>query len=635
MSLINIGSGPNAGDGESLRSAFNKINIALNDDANYNATITTALATKASISGLASGSVPVGGNGVVIPVDSGTGQVTRSLPSHLSDRLISVKDLGLTGTGNERTALQALLTSGRSFYIPAGMVITVGSGVTISVASTRIFGPGSISCSAGTFTAITVAADKCQITDLKVVGSGGGGSGGQGACLRIEGNENRISGCLFENGHGAVYIANGSRNRVIGNYCGAMGITEDTCGDIVMQSTSSGGQIINDNIIQSNMCFGGQGYGVVGQLLDASVTSECQRNIIANNIIGTHKAYGIMLYDQDNDGNSVHLTTGNVISGNTIKDITGETIFSGGSDKRYGAGIYVQSFENTTIIGNTVDGCCLQTDAEQLAPGGIGIANVGKASIIGNTIFNSAFFGIYLNDALLYGDNAGGITVSGNTISGSGKSGIKGTRLQRYSITNNAIGNSGEFGLIIMHSTLDSNYGVVAGNTIRHNTGNNNGMNIQHCNGVSVTGNYISGSTVNGIGVFSSKQVAVVGNVCMEITNTAISVGSSCSEGIVVSSNLIRKSASSTSRGIELLARTKCAGNELFGFTNFANTTSTNNTAWNGTYIPFQPSAPTTGTWIVGDVVDHSAPAPSTTPGWICTTGGTPGTWKAKAPLEA
>jgi hypothetical protein len=39
-------------------------------------------------------------------------------------------------------------------------------------------------------------------------------------------------------------------------------------------------------------------------------------------------------------------------------------------------------------------------------------------------------------------------------------------------------------------------------------------------------------------------------------------------------------------------------------------------------------AAPTTGSWLVGDVVYNSAPASAGYIGWVCTTAGTPGTWK-------
>jgi hypothetical protein len=39
-------------------------------------------------------------------------------------------------------------------------------------------------------------------------------------------------------------------------------------------------------------------------------------------------------------------------------------------------------------------------------------------------------------------------------------------------------------------------------------------------------------------------------------------------------------------------------------------------------------AAPTAGTYKRGDVVWNSQPAAAGTVGWVCTTAGTPGTWK-------
>lgn len=51
-------------------------------------------------------------------------------------------------------------------------------------------------------------------------------------------------------------------------------------------------------------------------------------------------------------------------------------------------------------------------------------------------------------------------------------------------------------------------------------------------------------------------------------------------------------------------------------------------------------AAPTTGTWAAGDIVRNSAPAEAggagskyVVIGWICTVGGTPGTWLAMRTL--
>lgn len=44
-------------------------------------------------------------------------------------------------------------------------------------------------------------------------------------------------------------------------------------------------------------------------------------------------------------------------------------------------------------------------------------------------------------------------------------------------------------------------------------------------------------------------------------------------------------------------------------------------------------TAPGSGTWMLGDICWNTNPSAGGTPGWVCTTGGTPGTWKAMANL--
>jgi hypothetical protein len=46
-------------------------------------------------------------------------------------------------------------------------------------------------------------------------------------------------------------------------------------------------------------------------------------------------------------------------------------------------------------------------------------------------------------------------------------------------------------------------------------------------------------------------------------------------------------------------------------------------------------AAPTTGSWLRGDFVRNSAPSAGGTFGWVCTTSGTPGTWKVVATIAA
>jgi hypothetical protein len=53
------------------------------------------------------------------------------------------------------------------------------------------------------------------------------------------------------------------------------------------------------------------------------------------------------------------------------------------------------------------------------------------------------------------------------------------------------------------------------------------------------------------------------------------------------------------------------------------------------TGVTYVSAAPTTGSWARGSVVWNSAPSPSGYVGWVCTTGGAPGTWKAFGVIQA
>ena len=54
-----------------------------------------------------------------------------------------------------------------------------------------------------------------------------------------------------------------------------------------------------------------------------------------------------------------------------------------------------------------------------------------------------------------------------------------------------------------------------------------------------------------------------------------------------------------------------------------------------GNRVAYLGDVQTTGTWRRGDIVWDTDPSAAATPGWVCVTAGTPGTWKAMANLAA
>jgi len=53
------------------------------------------------------------------------------------------------------------------------------------------------------------------------------------------------------------------------------------------------------------------------------------------------------------------------------------------------------------------------------------------------------------------------------------------------------------------------------------------------------------------------------------------------------------------------------------------------------TYVYLAAAAPAAGGHVVGEIVFNQTPTAGGTLGWICTTAGTPGTWKAMGTIEA
>ena len=72
----------------------------------------------------------------------------------------------------------------------------------------------------------------------------------------------------------------------------------------------------------------------------------------------------------------------------------------------------------------------------------------------------------------------------------------------------------------------------------------------------------------------------------------------------------------------------------LFGYDHFPATEVPTNYL-SGHKVVYNSVAPIAGTWARADICWNTTPAAGGTPGWVCTTAGTPGTWKAMANLAA
>ena len=112
--------------------------------------------------------------------------------------------------------------------------------------------------------------------------------------------------------------------------------------------------------------------------------NRMMKNVISNNRVGTHTAYGIIAYSHQSGD------TYNQIIGNYVENITGASDAQRGSA---GAGIYIVGMGAVTIANNIIANCCTMTRDGMLAPGGIGInASNGcsAVTIVGNAVYDMA-----------------------------------------------------------------------------------------------------------------------------------------------------------------------------------------------------------------------------------------------------
>jgi parallel beta-helix repeat protein len=208
-----------------------------------------------------------------------------------------------------------------------------------------------------------------------------------------------------------------------------------------------------------------------------------------------------------------------------------------------------------TITGNLITG---YTDASSQTGIGIGVANAHNVAISGNTILNTKLDGIHVEDACK------GVTVTGNTIRGAGRSGIS---------INAGAGTTSPFGWVISGNLVEEcgktggNGGIACEGIVSVRNGTITGNTVVNCGysaadpyfyGISLgyqskdivcSGNYVSGTigpTASGIGWHDGECFTITGNICQHRGGTAQKYGirvEGVQTSVVVSSNILTPNA--------------------------------------------------------------------------------------------
>ena len=320
---------------------------------------------------------------------------------------------------------------------------------------------------------LELGGDDCEITDLEFVcvGSTNIYAGIKGCAVyglnvdRATILRNRITG---HQSHGiCLQTTDGSLiafNRLSDGVRGA-GFNHETCGnDITIYGDS------HKNRITGNRCFGAILNGIVLQGVGITGPATQTFNMIDHNHVGGCGGHGIVQYEKE----TADICYGNPIIGNIVMDILGD-IPNHNADPNpyiYGNGIYVQGYDHTLIVGNTVRRTNLnsQIDTSPIPCAAIAHTNTSSGVIIGNTIELSAAYGIYTQNSNQFGQLNDHVLIEGNRISECTRAGIRVANQPGAKLRGNSSSRNLNHGIHLIGAAF-SKYVEVIGNTCNDNVG--------------------------------------------------------------------------------------------------------------------------------------------------------------------
>jgi hypothetical protein len=309
---------------------------------------------------------------------------------------------------------------------------------------------------------------------------------------------------------------------------------------------------------------------------------------------------------------------------------------------------------DVAITGNNVARCGFGTlyPSDSSLRAGI-FCNGGADSITGNVVVDCSTTGIKVAPNYTYSStNQPRATISSNNISRTAGIGIHLTNKPHgYLVVGNRIINSTAQAVYYETTGADGGNCHFVSNHIDTNTTNQGGITLSNALGgyeCSVVGNRINGAdnTTNNqfnSGVWFDGIVHCIGNSINKY-HRGINYGASFSGrtiNVKCSGNSISNCVAGISAGgtgpwlvtdntFVSVSGNECSGAAWQGVLYRASGTN----GFNGGAIHVaDTSAPTAGTWAVGDHCSKTDPSVGQPKGWFCTTAGTPGTWTSEGNL--
>jgi hypothetical protein len=549
-----------------------------------------------------------------------------SLPTNYAIPYGDPRRFGAVGDGvtNDTAAMQTWLNVGGSMTLPA-LTFFVTAQLNL-VSNTRITGTrGSILLSSvqDASSLYGTNVNNVVIQGIHVKGQAPFGTIGYsiGAiCFANNSFSCSVLDCTIENPQwaGVTFYA-ASNCTVRGCYFTGFSNSIQDGADIALISSPSTGTAYC--VVDGNFCFGGGAIGV--SIQDPYNLIQCTRNTVNNNKIGQHKSYGILVYQPAGSDSY------NELIDNHIEGILGNAFGNTSS----GAGIYLANGVGGSVVSNNViRNCCINTADTSLVPAGIGISGGGAMpiSITGNVIEGmTQYWGILVTglaegcsivgntirmpSSNTTGDgirvsNCVGVTVSGNQVTDLRTSGTQsgifvfaqGNPCSFVSVSNNIVVGGNGNGIRFDQSGGNRTTGInVVGNNVSGGTNAMVPLSVVAVDDGGITGNYFSGGTATVVSQSGATAIRYAANRLRGTGTVVLTTAGTCTSSAFDLSNV----------------GTGAAGGVSNGATGFVVEAP-------GTAVPGA------GTWAVGDMVRNISPTAAGVFMWICTTAGTPGTFK-------
>lgn len=538
------------------------------------------------------------GSSLVGFLSAGTGAVATTVQTKLRES-VSVKDFGAVGDGitDDSVAIQLAATAatGKTLYFPSGTYI----GTNISLPA-NIFVTGNATLKLKVQASLTFQ-----------------------PFFRLTGANVKFDVLIFD-GNKALQPANGfsdswdtgangtgksNRSMIYGdNYNTGYSISNilvTTCEFRNVYGASIALRDVSNVLVDGNYfydsnfegCFfyqqvgGNQDARIVNNKFynlssgDATVNANCivcsgyNEVIIANNWANTFERNLVKL-----EGCNNAIVDANQISNNTLNNFNCLQVAAGGTN------IVISN----NVIKNVKYGILIETGT---------IENIN----ISNNIFDTVGSASSVRDAIAV-ISATNVNVTGNVIKNSYRYGVQVTNCVNVVLSENAVSNATNANYESYKIGSCTGSIIFLGNTSNGKQSSNDGiLNISGSSTISalsIIGNTLNGtSAANNRGIFGSGSTVTGGNISNNVTTGTIELNFVAGSIVNVFSNNCTRVAAPAGAFARM--------------------------------IGFGSSAPISGTHYVGDVLLHSAPAASGNIGFVCTTGGTPGTWKTFGAISA